>query len=99
VYGQVALTSSEKMVITAYEGTLVVERDGQLQTIRPGQAYSASLVPDASGGNDVGVQGVGNSGVNKTHLLFALLIAGAAAGVAAGLYITQSESCMTPPCN
>jgi len=99
VYGQVALTSSEKMVITAYEGTLVVERDGQLQTIRPGQAYSASLVPDASGGNDVGVQGVGNSGVNKTHLLFALLIAGAAAGVAAGLYITQSESCMMPPCN
>jgi hypothetical protein len=102
VYGQVALVSSEKMVITAYEGALVVERDGQSQTVHPGQAYSVSLVPDASGGGQNqqgGVQGVGSSGVNKGHLLFALLIVGAAAGVAAGLYITQSESCMTPPCN
>jgi hypothetical protein len=96
VYGQVALVSSEKMVVTAYEGTLVVERDGQSQTVHPGQAYSVSLVPDASGGGPVGV---GSSGANKGHLLFALLIAGAAAGVAAGLYVTQSESCMTPPCH
>jgi hypothetical protein len=99
VYGQVAITSSEKMIITAYEGTLVVEGGGQSQTVRPGQAYSVSLAPNGGGGSDAGVQGVGTSGVNKGHLLFALLIAGAAAGVAAGLYITQSESCMQMPCN
>ena len=86
------------MIVTAYDGTLVVERDGQSQTIRPGQAYSVNLVPDTGGGSDAGVQGVGGQGVNKSHLLFALLVAGAAAGVAAGLYVTQSESCMTPPC-
>ena len=98
VYGQVALTSSEKMIITAYEGTLVVERDGQSQTIRPGQAYSVSLVADSGGGGQTQTVGVGSSGVNKGHLLFALMVAGALAGVAAGLYITQSESCTAPGC-
>ena len=42
------------MIITAYEGTLVVERDGQSQTIRPGQAYSVSLVADSGGGGQTG---------------------------------------------
>ena len=99
VYGQVALTSSEKMVITAYAGTLVVERDGQSQTIRPGQAYSVSLMADSGGGGDVGVKGVGVQGVNKKHLLFVLLVAGAMATVGTVLYLEESESCITPPCS
>jgi len=99
VYGQVALTSSEKMVITAYAGTLVVERDGQSQTIRQGQAYSVSLAADSGGGDDVGVKGVGGQGVNKRHLLFVLLVAGGMATVGTVLYLEESESCITPPCS
>lgn len=97
VYGQVALTSSEKMIVTAYEGTLVVERDGQSQTIRPGQAYSVSLEADSGGGGGAPVS-VGSQGVNKKHLLFVLIMAGALGTVAAVLYIEESESCHRPFC-
>jgi hypothetical protein len=98
VYGQVALTSSEKMVITAYAGTLVVERDGQSQTIRPGQAYSVSLVADSGGGTGV-VVGVGGHGLNVPHLVFVLVTFATLATIATVLYITQTESCTVPPCS
>jgi hypothetical protein len=105
VLGQISIlisekTSAEKIVISSYQGTLVVvDKAGASKTIGEGQTYIGTMTSDAGGGKaDVGVQGVGSSGTNWNHVAWVAGAAAAMGTVAAVLYVTASDSCMQPGC-
>ncbi|MGA3293393.1 MAG: hypothetical protein ABSE45_05335 [Candidatus Acidiferrales bacterium] len=96
VYGQISLLSPQKIVVSSYQGTLlVVDKAGESQTIAQGQSFTGTLTADSGGGkSDVGVQGVGGSGTNWGHVAW---VAGMAIGLAVVgivLYQEESESCV-----
>lgn len=99
VFAQVAVLSPTKMQISAYEGSLlVIAPNGDRKTISEGETFEATAAPAEPGGGQ-NQYGVGHSGINWKHVAF---VAGAAAvlgGTALGLWLEQTESCTTPPCN
>jgi hypothetical protein len=99
VFGQVAILSPTKMRVSAYEGTLLVTAlNGEQQTIEQGQTYEGTLAaPEPGGGQNSA--GVGGTGTNWKHVAEVAIIGGALGGTALALWITESESCSTPPCN
>ena len=99
VFAQVAVLSPTKMQISAYEGSLlVIAPNGDRKMISEGETFEATAAPAEPGGGQ-NQYGVGKSGINWKHVAF---VAGAAAvlgGTALGLWLEQTESCSTPPCN
>jgi hypothetical protein len=53
IFGQVSLLNPSKLRISSYEGTLVVDDvNGEHKIIAQGETYEATLVSDASGGDN-----------------------------------------------
>jgi hypothetical protein len=98
--GQISILSSEKIVVTSYEGTLVVvDNAGESKTIAQGQSYVGTMASDSGGGKgDVKVVGVGSSGTNWPHVAWVAGTAAVMGAVALVLYVTISESCMQTGC-
>jgi hypothetical protein len=85
VFGQVSVISAQQVRISSFEGTLVMERDGQEKMIAQGEVYDATLAADPQGGNPP-PSGVGGTGVNWKHVaVVAIPIVGAGL-LACGLY-------------
>jgi len=99
VFGQVAVLSPTKMQISSYEGTLLVTAlNGEQKTIEQGQTYEATLAaPEPGGGQNSA--GVGGTGINWKHVATVAIIGGAVGGTALGVWLVETESCSTPPCN
>ena len=99
VFGQVAVLSPTKMQISSYEGTLLVTAlNGEQKTIEQGQTYEATLAaPEPGGGQNQA--GVGGTGINWKHVATVAIIGGALGGTALALWLEETESCSTPPCN
>ncbi|MGH9690522.1 MAG: hypothetical protein ACRD4C_05445 [Candidatus Acidiferrales bacterium] len=80
-FGEVTLTSPQKILVAAYHGDLVVEGNGGERTVKEGEAYNVTFVPDAASASPESVPasptpalGPGPGG----HLLFdAVVLAGA----------------------
>lgn len=98
VYGQVAVIASDKMIVSASQGSLLVAADDQEQIIKPGQTYAVSFAPDAAGGS-AGDQGVIGTRKNRKRLAFLLITAGAVATAAAVTWHEASESCSNLNCD
>jgi hypothetical protein len=64
IFGQVSVINSERVRISAYEGTLVIDRDGDSKTIAPGETYDATLTPDPQGPPPTGAGSGGGSGIS-----------------------------------
>jgi hypothetical protein len=98
-YGQVTILSSREVIISAYRGTLVLDNDGDLHEIPAGKSYRVTMDLDPA----VEPQGpAGAGGNNKVvaprhrHLLFDLIVLGAAAGAGVALWYHLSESPSNP---
>jgi hypothetical protein len=99
VFGQVAVLSPTRMQISSYEGTLLVTAlNGEQRTIEQGQTYEATLAaPEPGGGQNRA--GVGGTGIKWKHVATVAIIAGGLGGTALAIWLEETESCSTPPCN
>jgi hypothetical protein len=91
-YGQVTITGAKDFVVSAYTGSLVVERGDQRLLVNAGQSYYVSLV---SGADPPDGQGGVVPALNE-HLVWRIVIIGAAAGIGYWLWQHYSESPADP---
>jgi hypothetical protein len=65
--GQVTVTGPRQMIVSAYSGALVVERNGESRTVEAGKSYNVTFDPDAApaaqapAGAGTGQTGSGNN--------------------------------------
>jgi hypothetical protein len=104
-FAQVTVTGPNEMVVSAHEGSLVV--DGSDHTITAGQSYKVTLVADNSSPFPQQAQGAGTGKNNKIispyrqskkKLVFDLILLGGAIGGGFFVYHEFSESCSDPGC-
>jgi FtsP/CotA-like multicopper oxidase with cupredoxin domain len=93
-FGQVTLTGPKELTVTAFKGTLLLERNDQKLTIQAGQTYDVALVPNDANEPAQGAAGV-KSAYNQ-HLVWRLIVIGVAAGVGYWLWQHFSESPVDP---
>jgi hypothetical protein len=91
-YGQVTITGPKDIVVSAYTGALVVERGDQRLVVNAGQAYYVSLVPDP----EPPQKKAGVVPALNEHLVWRIVIIGAAAGIGYWLWQHNSESPADP---
>jgi hypothetical protein len=98
--GQVTILSSREVIISAYRGTLVLDNDGDLHEIPAGKSYRVTmdLDPATEPQGPAGAGGGNNKVVapRHRHLLFDLIVLGAAAGAGVALWYHLSESPSNP---
>jgi hypothetical protein len=88
-FGQVRIVGPEEMIVSAYRGSLVIDRDGEERTVEAGKSYDVTLEaePEPAPQN-------GNSNSNKKkRLRLAAIILGAEAITGYILWREWSESC------
>ena len=92
-YGQVTVLAPNKVLITSYEGTLLLTRNGESRKIEAGKSYSVS-VPAAAGGAAQTPQGYPNgpSASTKSQDIFDGVVIGGTALTGWLLWRTFSES-------
>ncbi|MGB7753775.1 MAG: hypothetical protein WCF88_19640 [Candidatus Acidiferrales bacterium] len=98
-YGQVTMLSSREVIISAYRGTLVLDNDGDLHEIPAGKSYRVTMDLDPAAEPQGPAGAGGNNKVvapRKRHLLFDLIVLGAAAGAGVALWYHLSESPSNP---
>lgn len=88
IFGQVSILSPSTLRISSYEGTLIVEEpNGERKTIAQGETYEATLVSDASGGdNNTPRKAITGAAVNWSHVLWVGIPIVAAGVLACWLY-------------
>ncbi len=95
-YGQVTIINPLEVVISAYRGTLVLDNDGELHTIPEGKSYRVTM--DYEPAATAEPQGPAGAPTGKVaypkhrHLVFDLIVAGAAAGAGFALWYHLTES-------
>lgn len=100
-YGQVTITGPLEVVISAYRGTLVLDNDGELHTIPEGKSYRVTmdLEPAAATAAPQGPAGAPTGNMKYArhrHLVFDLIVLGAAAGAGYALWYLLTESPSQP---
>jgi len=98
-YGQVTIIGPREVIVSAYRGTLILDNDGELHEIPAGKSYRVTMDlepasepqgPAGAGGNNKVVA------PRRRHLLFDLIILGAAGGASYALWYHLSESPSNP---
>jgi|SRR5580704_7937095 hypothetical protein len=90
VYGLVRITGPEEMIVSAYKGNLVIDRDGEDYTVEAGKSYDVTLEADpapTSSGNGSLIP------VKRKHLALKIIIVAAEGITAYILWREWSESC------
>ena len=98
-YGQVTLLGPREVIVTAYRGTLVLDNDGDLHEIAAGKSYRVTMDLDPAAEPQGPAGAGGNNKVvapRRRHLLFDLIVLGAAAGAGVAIWYHLSESSSTP---
>jgi hypothetical protein len=99
-YGQVTIISPLEVVISAYRGTLVLDNDGELHSIPEGKSYRVTMDLEPAAAAPQGPAGAGgNSQVTypkHRHLVFDLIVLGAAAGAGYAVWYHLTESPSKP---
>ncbi|HUJ31862.1 MAG TPA: hypothetical protein VLY23_11325 [Candidatus Acidoferrum sp.] len=93
-YGQVTIAGPKDLVVSAYRGDLILERDGQQLLVEAGKSYDVSLVADADATPPQGQAGV-HPGYHD-HLVWKAIIIGGAALTGYLLWRHFSESQTNP---
>jgi hypothetical protein len=94
-YGQVTIVGPLEVIITAYRGTLVLDNDGELHTIPEGKSYRVTMDLQPAAAPAQGPAGAPSGNVpypKRRHLLFDLIILGAAAGASYAIWYHLTES-------
>jgi hypothetical protein len=99
-HGQVAIMGPQEVIISAYQGALILDNDGELHTIPAGKSYRVTMDLVAA---DQPQQEQGypketevHRAKRRRHLIIALIVVGAVAGVSAAVWAELSESCSRP---
>lgn len=92
-YGQVTITGSNDIVISAFTGALVLHRGDQTLIVKAGQSYYVSLVPDEASPPQ---RRAGVVPALSYHLVWRLIVIGTAAGIGYWLWRHFSESPIDP---
>jgi hypothetical protein len=98
-YGQVTLLGPREVIVTAYRGALVLDNDGDLHEIPAGKSYRVTMDLDPASEPQGPAGAGGNNRVvapRHRHLLFDLIVLGAAAGAGVAIWYHLSESSSTP---
>ncbi|HTZ74955.1 MAG TPA: hypothetical protein VMB47_13615 [Candidatus Aquilonibacter sp.] len=96
-YGQVTLIGPRQILITSYEGTLLLTRNGEERLIEAGKSYRVTLAADSANApapapDPQSGQGAGAGG-HKHQWIFDLAIAGGAGGLG---YLAWHFLCESP---
>jgi hypothetical protein len=100
-YGQVTIVSPTTVLITSYQGTLLLTHGSESRKIEAGKSYSVS-VPPAAGAPAQTPQGYpnngggGNGSGNGGQIAFDAVVAGGAAAAGYALWTVFSESPSNP---
>jgi hypothetical protein len=97
VFGQVAILSPNQMMISAYEGSLVFERNGETHTVGEGQSYDVSLLPNSS--SNANVVGAGGTGTKWGTVIPTVIIVGGLTVAGVLLWNSESETCSNMTCD
>jgi len=95
-YGQVTLTGAREMIVSAYHGDLVVDYNGETNTIPEGKSYRVSLELDPAAQPSAAAQGPYGTGVKPAvdpHYLIKLT---AVAVLAVGTYFIYRQLSESP---
>lgn len=98
MYGQVVVLGADKMMVSAYQGALVVSANDQEQIVKPGQSYVVSFAAAAGAGGQA-PEGAVKPGVNTKKLVFMLVAIGAGGAAVAFLWHESTESCSAMSCD
>jgi ferric-dicitrate binding protein FerR (iron transport regulator) len=92
-FGEVTIVGADKILVAAYHGALVVERNGQERIVKEGDAYNVSFLPDAAPGADP-VPTSPKQALRSGSLVFDLIVLGGAAfaGYEIWHHLTESDS-------
>jgi hypothetical protein len=96
VFGQIAILDPNHLMISAYEGSLVFERNGETHTVGEGQSYDVNLLPNSSKNADV--VGAGGTGTKWGTVVPTILIAGGLTVAGVILWNDESETCSNMTC-
>lgn len=88
-YGQVRITGTQEMIVSAYRGNLVIERDGEEHTVEAGKSYDVTLEADPA----PATPNAKFVSVKKNHLALKVIVVAAEAVTAYLLWQEWSESC------
>jgi hypothetical protein len=98
-YGQVTVLGPREVIVSAYRGTLVLDNEGDLHEIPAGKSYRVTMDLDAA----TEPQGPAGAGGNNRvvaprhrHLVFDLIVLGAAGAASYALWYHLSESPSNP---
>jgi hypothetical protein len=98
-YGQVTIIGPREVIVTAYRGALVLDNDGDLHEIAAGKSYRVTMDLDSASEPQGPAGAGGNNKVvapRRRHLLFDLIVLGAAAGAGVAIWYHLSESSSNP---
>lgn len=98
-YGQIVVAAPNRIVVSAYQGSLLVTGYGEERIVKAGESYNVSFSPDPepASASPAPTPAKGYSG-GSGHLVMTLIVVGASAIVAGVLYHHYAdESDSTPP--
>jgi hypothetical protein len=99
-FGQVMLTGPREIIVTAYTGALIVEREGEEHVINEGKTFEVSLPPaDSSAAAAAPPQKYGVTPAFNDKLLLKAIVVGAIAVAGFFAWCVESESDYHPPCH
>ncbi len=98
-FGQVTITASNQIIVTSYEGTLLLTHEGEERLIEAGKSYrvtlASELVSPAAAAYPQGGQGAG-VGNNHKRLIFDAILVGGAGAIGYGIWHLVTESPSNP---
>jgi hypothetical protein len=99
-YGQVTIVGPQEVIISAYQGTLVLDNDGELHTIPAGKSYRVTmdLIADDQPQQEQGYpkETDVHRARRRRHLVWALVATGGVALASYFIWRHESESCYKP---
>jgi len=100
-YGQVTIIGPREVVIAAYQGTLVLDNEGELHSIPAGKSYRVTMDLEPAATAPQQAEGVGGKNHDivapkRRHLVFDAIMIAAFVGAGAGIYYEISQSPSRP---
>ena len=99
-YGQVTIVGPQEVIISAYQGALILDNDGELHTIPAGKSYRVTMDLDDAEKPQQEQGYPKETDVHRArrrrHLVLALIVTGGVGLVSYFVWRHESESCYKP---
>jgi hypothetical protein len=95
-FGQATVIGVNRVLITSYEGDLVLTRNGESRTIEAGKSYTVAVPLAADPEPQTPQQGPPSAHRNNGQWIFTAVVVGGAAAAGFGIWEAMSESSSKP---